>query len=267
MADSKPNPSKDDPWGCVREVVEKMRKTPKGESAPAVKRFDRLMEVREKQRNEAKQKEGEDTKIDKAWLKIVKNAHSLDAAMNVFWGLPDEVSDQPFLGLSQGKRVSTPTVEREKYLEMTVHAKALIDYLKVTSNGDPLRRLIADLDVEPGFSERLPSTTDASTMHNHATEAIVIWNVGVKVRPTLNFLFHAFKGANPWTYRLTKQPESKNAAMQTYIYQVAELNSYLDKDKPQHAALAALASANISDVAIKVDAIRQAWAKFKAKTE
>jgi hypothetical protein len=252
-------------WQCVKSYLNNFPKQGKG--ADLHKRFDRLMAVRDvqvnKQINSARTSINAIPEIDKAWRKIVKFAKSEDAILSVFLGLPDKATSQPFTGLSNGKRATSPAAQREKYLEMAAHAKALIAYLASNKSGDPFKQLLADLDNELGWEARTPKSLDtdmAQIMQEHVKDADAIWqaNHGLNVRLTLKFLFHAFSGANSHKYYLTKQPESKEAAAQTYVHLLAELNCYLSK--PQHAAIATIAIANVPELEISSDAIRQAWA-------
>jgi hypothetical protein len=247
-------------WYSVKLFIDGLPK--KGKSKYLHERFERLMAVRANQLNAARRKTTTLPKIDKAWRKISKSAKTEDAILSIFLGLPDTATSQPFAALAQGERVLSPVDQREKYHEMAKHAKALVDFFASSKSGDPLRQLLSDLDTGADWESRLPQLTskaDGLKTHEYTQAAINLWDVnnGLKVKPTLNFLLAAFTGANPQKHYLTKQPKAKNAAKQSYIVLVAELNSYLKT--PQHAALAEIANSNVAGLVIEGDAIRQAW--------
>lgn len=209
---------------------------------------------------EKREHEAEQQKIDKAWGLIVKSAINNDAVLGVFLALPDAATEMPYTGLNGGERATDVEHQSKRYGDMAEHAKALLDFLATNKSGDPLQRLFSDLDQEVGRLDRVPKIRDATKMMEHTDQAIQFWQTCAQetgVRVALNFLYHAFSGANPHKW-YAKQPKAKDAAKQVYTVQVAQLNRYLSK--PQHSALATIANANVSKLKISSDSIRQAWA-------
>ena len=242
----------DDDWMDLRSYIDGIRGSSIKGTDPTVARFDRLMAYR---------KVGfkEECKLDKAWRTVCKYALHSDAAMSVFFGLPDNLTEQPFTGLSAGKKVLYPAPQREKYLEMAAHADKLIKFLATKPTHDPFRRLIADQDTEDGWKSRLPKSPDANRMHAHTVAAGALWQYGFghTIKCDLRWLSHALNGANPHKWYLTKQPQATDAGQQTYVALVADLTRYLTK--PQHQALAVLGKANLPAAKLNKEKIRAAW--------
>ncbi|CAN0324753.1 unnamed protein product, partial [Phaeothamnion confervicola] len=208
-------------------------------SASYVERFDRLMKYRaQSPENEAK--------LDKAMRALEKAALSLpvsESLLSIFMGLPDTADDQPFTGLSYGRRTCDPTAQRDEYLKLASHADALLKFLG-----------------KPGAELHIPKTHDAKTIKSSATEADRLYQAGMGGRRgliELKWLAAALRGANPHRWYLTKQPLAEDRARKTYVKLVAGLNRYLSKG--QHVALATLANANLPGQKVTPDEIRKAW--------
>lgn len=241
-----------DDWADLRAWVEQLRSTVKGRSGLAVLRFDRLMAYRnvsfENQKN-----------LDKAWRAVCRWALDDDAAISVFLGLPDRLDVQPFTGLAHGRRSLDPASARTRNLEMAGYADKLLQFLATTPRADPLSQLLSDLDVGSDWGKRLPNSKDATEIHEHAPEALRLWQLrdGVRVKRELQWLSHALKGANPYKWYVTKQPGAADAGRQTCAALVADLTRHLSR--PQPTALAVLGNANLPEAELTADQIRDAW--------
>lgn len=228
-----------DVWGPVRAWVGGLNQSQNGKQSPPELRFNRLMDYRE-------QSYKSETDLDRAFSNLSKNAINEDALISIFISLPDAPDAQPFTGLSHGRRVLDPSSEHEKYLEMADHVDALLNFLKPTESRDPLRQLLSDLDPNGPHG---PCAVAANRL----------WQLGAgaHLKLGLSWLSNALKGANPHKWYLTGQPRAIDAAKQTYLKLIADLNRHLHK--PLHAALATMANANFPDGKVTRDQIRKAW--------
>lgn len=203
-------------------------------SAYLVARLDRLLAYR------LASVENE-TKLNRALLALARSPRNevADPRVSIFLGLPDEPDDQPFTGLSYGRRTLDPRSIKEKYEELAASVDRLRDFF---SGADSLHQLLAD----QGENE-------------HAKSASPLYQAGAgsHLRRNLNWLSSAFKGADPHQWSPTNQPLAKDAKKQTYVKLIADLNRYLIQ--PKHAALAALANANNPACPVAADQLRKAW--------
>jgi hypothetical protein len=220
-----------------------------GGGAREVQRFDRLMSHR------ASSYENEQ-KLDRAWTALRRAARSSDSLLSLFLAMPDAPSIQPFPLLSYGPRELDPVAEVRRYAEIAAHADALLQYFSPMSK-PTLRRLLADQaqDGEPsGATEKRNRKAG-----EYAEKARNIWpdlRFGEVLRG-LRWISHACKGSDPHQWYLTGKPLANDAAMQTYVKQVAGLNCYLSR--VQHAALVTLANANAPSYPLDRDRVRKAW--------
>ena len=240
-------------WHPIALWIEGLGQLDSKKSARYVERFQRLMKHRDQSVENTAQ-------LDKAMSALEKAALSLPASeslLSIFMGLPDTADDQPFTGLSYGRRTSDPTAQRNAYLELASHADALLKFL-----GKPgaVVMLLADQELELGEDLHIPKTHDAKIIKSSAAEASELYQNGTggHVFIELKWLAAALRGANPHRWRLTRQPLAKDAARKTYIKLLAGLNRYLSKG--QHAALATLANANLPNQKVTTDEVRKAWA-------
>ena len=242
----------DDCWMDLRLHIQRRSGDSELRKQLSTARFDRLMAYRKVDF------ENQQT-LDKAWRAICKNALHSDAAIAVFLGLPDDLEVQQFTGMFGGKKVLDPASQRERYLDMAKHVEKLIEFFATTSANDPFEQLITDQDCSEGWQERLPKTKGAELIHAHAEEARKYWQHGMGhiIKPSLGWLYHAFKGANSYKWYLTKQPQATDAGQQTCAALVANLTRYLAK--PQHEALAVLGNANFPAADLTNEKIRSAW--------
>ena len=241
-----------DDWMDLRSYIDGIRGSSIKGPNPNVARFDRLTAYR-------KVSFDQECKLDKAWRTVCKYALHSDAAMSVFFGLPDSLEVQPFAGLSGGDRLLDPTSQRENYLKMAANADKLIKFLATKPTHDPFRQLVADQDTEAGWKSRLPNSPDAQRIHAHAAAADALWQRGFghTIKCDLRWLSHALKGANPHKWYLTNQLKASDREQQTCAALVADLTRYLTK--PQHQALAVLGNANLPAAKLTSEKIRAAW--------
>ena len=241
-----------DDWMDLRSYIDGIRGSSIKGPNPNVARFDRLTAYR-------KVSFDQECKLDKAWRTVCKYALHSDAAMSVFFGLPDSLEVQPFAGLSGGDRLLDPTSQRENYLKMAANADKLIKFLATKPTHDPFRQLVADQDTEAGWKSRLPNSPDAQRIHAHAAAADALWQRGFghTIKCDLRWLSHALKGANPHKWYLTNQLKASDREQQTCAALVADLTRYLTK--PQHQALAVLGNANLPAAKLNNEKIRAAW--------
>lgn len=248
-------------WGPIAMWIQTLNSQ---KSARYVERFERLMTYRDQSFESA-------AKLDKAMRALEKAALSLpvsESLLCIFMGLPDTADDQPFAGLSYGRRVIDPTTQRNAYLQLASHADKLLDFL-----GEPgaVAMLLADQELESNEELHIPKTHDAKIIKSSAAEASELYQNGAGGRHVyieLKWLAAALRGANPHRWCLTKQPLAQDAARKTYVKLLADLNRYLSNG--QHAALATLANANLPGQKVTPDEIRKAWAPpdwWKEKTK
>lgn len=239
-----------DVWAVVRERIDAMGNSIRGKGAAEVQRFNRLMDFR------ASSYENQQT-LDRAWRTLSDSARSSDSLLSLFLVMPDGPSIQPFPQLSYGPRELDPMAEVRRYAEIAAHADALLRYFSPMSK-PTLRRLLADQmrgDEPSGSTKKRNKKAD-----EYAEKARNIWpdlRFGEVLRG-LRWISYACKSADPHQWYLTGQPLANDAAMQTYVKQVAGLNCYLSR--AQHAALATLANANAPKHALHKDRVRKAWA-------
>ena len=241
-----------DDWMELRAYIDGFRAPSIKVSNPDVAKFDRLMAYR-------KVSFKQQCKLDKAWRAVCKYARHSDAAMSVFFGLPDKLELIPFDVFSGGERPPNPTLQREQYLKMAEYADELLKFLAATSRRDPFRQLVGDQDNEAGWESRLPNSSDAKNIRAHVEAADSAWQFGIghNIKRELLWLSNALKGANPHKWFLTKQPKAEDAEQQTCATLVADLTRYLTK--PQHNALAVLGNANLPAAKLNNEKIRAAW--------
>ncbi|MFN4352482.1 MAG: hypothetical protein ACK4F6_16900 [Hylemonella sp.] len=244
-----PSINGDDVWDVVRASVKALGNPQQGMRATEVRRFRRLMDFRDSSYENQ-------SRLDRAWRTLRDSARSVDSLLSLFLVMPDAPSIQPFPALSHGPRALDPAAEAQRYAEIAAHADALRGYFSPSSRLT-LERLLADQwrdNAPPGNTKKRSQKAG-----EYAEKARNIWpdlRFGEVMRG-LRWISYACKGADPHQWYLTQQPLAKDAEMQTYAKQVANLNCYLFR--AQHSALATLANANAPNHPLDRDRVRKAW--------
>lgn len=212
---------------------------PNGKGRPLVERLGRF------QRYAGLSVEHE-SEVHKAWRQLEQNAKDKDSLLNLFIVMPDQPDAQPFPML-YGRRIKSPDEEALDYEQLRKSVEAVI-------KGTTYRKRNRVTLLTP--YEQLLNDCSAGTEEAQLA-AIKFAEVATDLERGLHALKRLLAVIDPSAKYLTKQPKAQDAALQTYVILVAQLNRYLVK--PRHAALATLASINCPAFPITRERVRKAY--------
>ena len=183
-------------------------------------------------------------RLGKAWNTLEESAKDKESLVSMFLLWPDIPVVQPYTAF-YGKRAVDHGEEKERYQKLSDKVSDVIALLRP----EPLCQLLADI---PGDEAGWSAIRSYNAMNFGAT------------RTGLAAIRRLLDAADPKNKYLTKQPYSSDAAFQTYIIQLAQLNRYLKK--PRYQAIATIANANYSPRSVTADAIRKIYYSVSPET-